>query len=193
MSIYRVTLTASFRGMIVQNVLHFDQHDSGITGATITEIIRDQWMDQFRGFSVDQVIWTNIGATQVTPSVGLTTNLAVSITGNANATSAGDHPCICEKIRVQTATPGKTGRGRIFCPVASLFGHNLGILNPATIAARNVKLATLMSRFPDDDPPFGITFGIAPRDNPSAFKPATTMFCDSKYGIQRRRNIGVGI
>jgi hypothetical protein len=150
-------------------------------------------LDQFRGFSVDQVIWTNVAATQVDPNPGLTTNLAVNIAGNANATDSKDHPCICEKIRVQTATPGKHGRGRIFCPVASLFGGNVGIVNAATIANRNAKLATLMARFNDVNPSTLITYGIIPRDTPSAFKPAINMFCDSKYGIQRRRNIGVGI
>lgn len=193
MAIFRVTLTASFRGMIMQNVLHFDQHASGITGQTICEIVRDQWLDQQRFFSVDQVIWINVSATQVDPGVGLTTNLAVNITGAANATSSNDHPVLCEKIRVQTATVGRHGRGRIYCPVAAVSGGNVGIVNAATITSRNARLATLMARFNDNNPSTFITYGIIPRDTPSSFKPAINMFLDSKYGIQRRRNIGVGI
>jgi len=192
MSIFRVTLTATFRGMIMQNVLHFDQHDSGITGTTICQIVRDQWLDQFKGFSSNQCIWAQISATQVSPSVGLTSNLAVNIAGTANATAAPDHPCICEKIRVQTATPGRSGRGRIYCPAAASNGGNVGLVNAATITDRNAKLAILMARFNDDNPSTFITYGIAPRGTPSAFKPAINMFLDSKYGIQRRRNVGVG-
>lgn len=193
MAIVRITLTAAFRGMTVQNVLHFDNHDSGILPTTHCATIRDQWMDEYKFFSVNQVIWINIAYTPLTPALGVTTNLAINIAGASNATDSRDHPVISEKIRIQTATAGRAGRGRIYAPVASLFGGNVGVVEAATITARNARLATLMSRFGGPSPSTGLTLGIAPRGNPGNFKPATSMFLASTYGIQRRRNIGVGI
>ena len=193
MAIFRTTLTASFRGMLMQNVLHFDTHGSGIQPNTINEIVRDQWISEYKFFSVDQVIWINIASQIVDPTTGFSSNLAINIPCTGNITSASDHPSICEKIKVFTATAGRHGRGRIYAPVASLFGANVGVLKPETIAARNARLDTLLARFNDDNPQFGITYGIIPRDTPSAFKPAVLMRLDSRYGIQRRRNIGVGV
>jgi len=193
MATYRITLTATFRGSIMENVLHFWRIDQSFSMTTIMETIRDQWLPEFKKFSVDQVVWTNIRAQLVEPGPGLAVNLAVNVAGTSNATDPRDHPCICEKIRLQSNTPGKTGRGRIFCPVASSFGGNVGVLTVATLNARNAVLATLMQRFCGGEPSTGLNLVIAPRNNPVANKEVVNMFCDSTYGIQRRRNVGVGI
>jgi hypothetical protein len=193
MAIFRTTLTGTFVGMTVENVLHFDNHGSGITPLTICQIVRDQWLDQWKFFSVTLVKWLQISTTQIDPVLGLTTNLAVNIDGSGNAAANVDLPFVAWKVRIQTNTPGRHGRGRLFPPVASLAGGNLGVVNQATLDTLNARLVTLLNRFKDDDPPFGITFGILPRDTPSAFKPALNMFVASTYGIVRRRQIGVGI
>lgn len=194
MSIWRVTLTAAFRGMLMQNVLHFNDKDSGITPQTVCEKMRDVWIPEWKFFSVDQVIWINIAATVIHPALGITQNLAVNIPCTGNATAATDHPSICEKVKVQTATPGRHGRGRIYAPCASLAGGNVGVVNVATLNSRNARLQTLLNHFGDGSPPLeGIVYGIIDRHNPGAFHPAISMTLDSKYGLQRRRNIGVGI
>lgn len=193
MAIFRVTITAAFRGQLMQNVLHFDNLDGGITATTICNTIAAQWLDQQKGFSVNQVFYINVACAQIFPVLGLTANLAINIQGDSNATTPQTQPCVSEVVRVQTATPGRHGRGRFFPPVADLQGGDVGVVTAATIAARNAKLNTLMGRFAGATPSTGIRFGIVPRDSPGDFKPAISMTLGSKYAYLRSREIGIGI
>lgn len=193
MAIFRVIISATMFGQTCQNVLMFDDNGGALTAVNVCAKINTFWMPDWKGLQHNQVVWNDIAATPVSPVLGITNHLTVSIAGNGNATAAADVPVICYLVKVQTATPGRAGRGRIYSPGPSIAGGNLGILTGPTIAAVQAKLDNIKLNFRASSPPSGLTYGIAPRGNPSAFKPMIDMQIRSTYGTQRRRNYGVGI
>lgn len=193
MSIFRVVLTATMFGQTCQNVLHFNDNGANLTTLAVGTTIRDQWLSTYKFLQHNQVVWIDIATTQVSPVVSITNHLVVNVPGTSNAATAADVPVICYLVRVQTTTPGRTGRGRIYSPGPSISGSNLGVLTAPTIGAVQNQLNLLLTNFGPIAPPSGLTFGIAPRGNEGDFKPAISMNVKPTYGTQRRRNYGVGV
>jgi len=193
MAIFRAVLSALLWGNTCQNVLHFNDNGGDLTASQVADKINSFWFQDWKLMSHNQLVWNDIAVTPVHPALGITFHKTVSIAGTGNAAANVDVPVICLLIKVQTATPGRAGRGRIYAPGVSLAGGNLGILTPATIAARQANLDSLVLNFGAVAPPSTLTYGIAPRSSPGDFKPMISMQVRATYGTQRRRNYGVGI
>jgi hypothetical protein len=95
-------------------------------------------------------------------------------------------------LRLRSAEIGKRGRGRIYVPGVMKGWTTEGIVDDDVQVAWNNNIATLMATYgPGGSSPFRLT--ICPSKPPFSTREVTSMQVAPTLGIQRRRNIGVGV
>jgi hypothetical protein len=187
----RVITSGFFFGQTCQNVLHFNNPDGLTTPADIATDIKNNWLVQISAMSSGNIVWNNISVRRVDGGTEAPYNLAVSIAG-AQSGSAQQLTFLAYVIRIRTAVVGRRGRGRIYVPGPNLNLTNLGVWASSTITGWQTPLNNLAARYLAGGTS-SIRLGVASHTDPSDWKAATQLLLASIPGIQRRRNIGVGV
>lgn len=189
MSVYRVTLTGKLLEQRLQNVLHFA--DRGLTQMTPDEVIDELlagWLPILRNLQNNQFQTVGIKVQQLTPSLLIPVERAVS---NQAGSLAGDPAplFVSALFSLRTAVPGRTGRGRFYMA---------GVHGPSMVNGKNGAMSSYIPRALDLQNRYG-AFGngalvlvICNRVNPLPAKTVTQIIARDIWGVQRRRNIGVG-
>lgn len=189
-NIARVTLSGLRYGQVTQNVLHFD-HQTEIWDpqAIVTDIVNN-WIPQAIRFSGTQFFYKSVLAQCVNDPTKPTFTLAVNIAG----TQFDDQRCpgtTASVIKLSTGTGGRHGRGRIFFAGPASDAFQFGI-HQATFSGQAAGfLATLMARYGPGGTS-NLRLSILNRSN-NTLIPVTGMQLRTVPGVQRRRNIGIGI
>jgi len=114
------------------------------------------------------------------------------MTGDASAGWDQQDPVVCAILKIQTAVPGKTGRGRVYLAAPEFGMFNQGILTAGSLAFwESDILAPIRSRFLVSGTSPTI-LAVVPKANPNDYKLATELNLKTISGSQRRRQIGFG-
>lgn len=192
MAVWRVTLSCSVDGQVCQNVLHLTASD-GILPNTVTDIMRDQWLPQIRPFQHTGARWFDIEARRVDP-IGLAPfHQTIVQFGSGDTEREADNPCLARVLQFKTAVAGRHGRGRIYIPGTTQASWDKGFVKTASLTAGQPLVNSLMNSFCNPNPPFGLRLVLSRRSNPSQTINVDTIVQAPRIGVQRRRNIGVGM
>lgn len=194
MTIERVTVTALwYGGMNVQNVLAFNNPDGFLTPLQVAQEIRDNWLTIIRAKQSALLAWRDIRVDTIgDPSPPL--HLAINIGGLDSVDSGLSHPTISWKLRISSNTGGKRGRGRIYVPGIRYSHWQYGQLTSFGFTDLQPVVDSLTARYIGAGGTSELFLGILPRGGSSGdFVTATSLSQSLTPGIQRRRNIGVGI
>jgi hypothetical protein len=196
MSLERITITALLYGQQMQNVFHLTNTDGFLTREQVAAEVRDHFIGTTSGVGIHQwhtsdTRWIQVTVQTILPTLSVPYNLAISQAGVQLADSQ-IIPQSCIIMKFQTLTPGRAGRGRLYCLGVKVGFAENGLLNSTFFSFANTALIALRERFlfGGSGPTFLV---IAPRTDPGAQKTVTSIEVSTKLGTQRRRNIGYGI
>lgn len=194
MAIYRVTFTGTHYGSITcQNVVTFKNQDGTLTEAQAAAELRDNWCTLLAAGQTTQFGWRNISVKNVDNALS-PYNLPVVVNGVDASDASSAVPVITQKFRIHTPVAGRAGRGRIYLPGYRQAYWNQGILTATGITNMTVRLNAITARYVGALPPSGLQLGILKRNGTGPdFIACDFLSLSNTPGVQRRRNVGVGI
>jgi hypothetical protein len=193
-SIERVTVTALwYGGMNVQNVMAFDNPDGLLTPLQVAQEIRDGWLNIIKAKQSAYLSWRDIAVDTIgNPAPPL--HLSVILGGLDSVDSGLSHPTVNWKLRITTGVGGKRGRGRIYIPGIRYSHWQFGQMTAFGVTDMQPVVDALVARYVQPSPSSGLYLGVMPRNGSASDHLLATGISQSLTpGIQRRRNIGVGI
>lgn len=194
MAVFRCTITATAYNQIsVQNVVHFSWTDfAGPLSQVTTELVNG-WITILRATQTNSIIYRNVSVYEV--GTGVTpTNLPMNLQGQDLGDPNASMPVLAVKLRIRTGIAGRTGRGRIYVFGIRQAHWSFGQLTAAGITTWQGRVDALKQRYIGPNQTGPMNLGVMNRsDDPSAFKLADELTLSTIPGIQRRRNLGVGI
>lgn len=190
MAIMRVTLSGTYLGQLCQNVIHFSNPDRALNDAAVREEVLGSLVIPIRSLQNNQATWTVMTVQKVdgpadTPSV-------FALSGHVGSLSGGGAPSfLAAVVRIKTATAGRHGHGRFY--IWGVHGASVanGVFEGGAFSAYGTTMATMTNRFKTGGTG-PLIMGVAPRSSPTSFLAMTALVVPSIFGVQRRRNIGVG-
>ena len=192
MSIVRVTCFQTYWAQSVQNVLHFDDNVSTYDPVNIKNDIVANWITNVALLQNAVLTYVGVAVKCLQPAESTTSFFAVSIGGTGFALAYGlSYPALV--VKIETATPGYRGRGRFYIAGLPGAGYDSGRFNGGTLTAINTVVASLWAAYGPSSSISPMQIGVMGRDAGATFHPATNLLPRSVPGVQRRRNLGVGI
>lgn len=192
MSIMRCTITGIYLAQKCQNVLHFNNPDGALSHINIFDELAANYWGVIRNFMNNQAAFTELRVQKIdgvpdTPSV-------FPISGVAGSLSGGGAPSfLCGLVRIKTASSGRHAHGRIY--QWGVHGESVsnGIFQSGAWADWQTRWTTVQNRYKTGGSG-PITLGVIKRGSvtTSDFYPMTALVVPQIFGVQRRRNIGVG-
>lgn len=192
MSVIRVTISGVCLGQTMQNVLHFTNPDDTLTLPAVCTDIRDNWLASMSNCSTSSFTYTLVRADRVdVASPPSPATLAVAVAGVGTPTT--NHVVLCFIFKLRTGVGGRRGRGRIYtmAPRADWISNSVPTGAGSAFMTGTVIPALLARYGPTGASP--LILGVASRDDPTDIKSVESIAVANYMGVQRRRNIGVGI
>lgn len=194
MANFRATFTGLYNNAInCQNVVVFDDGNNNFTDLQVATELRDNWLTLIKAGQVTTFAWRNISIERIGSGVA-PLNLAVNVQGVDSVDNLGGTQVICVKWRIHTTFPGKKGRGRIFLPAFRSVYWSAGQLTSLGITNISGLITTVKNRYVGPGSSGPLKLGVRGRGaSDSGFHAADDITLSITPGVQRRRNLGVGI
>jgi len=194
MATWRVTFTGIYNNSVTcQNVVAFDQPDSVLTDQQVANELRDNWLTIIAAGQVNTFAWRNISVTRLGSNTS-PLNLAINVQGVDGVDNLGGTQITCVKWRIHTGLAGKRGRGRIYLPAFRSVYWSAGQLTATGITNITPRITAIKARYVGSGSSGPIKLGIQGRDlQAGGFIAADDISLSLTPGVQRRRNLGVGI
>lgn len=191
MATIRVTLSMTYYGQLFQNVLHFNKSDYVASELpTLIQDVKDNWITHVKWCQSDGLKYINMKLHHV-GSLTPDTNEVLAINGGTGSSSEYK-PFNCHIIRIQSEVAGRIGRGRVYIGGIASNLTDFGFIKTSILATWATKLQLITAAFgPSATSDFQL--GVNPHTETDDFKPMQSLSINPVEGIQRRRNIGVGI
>jgi len=192
MGVARVTISQTWCGQVCQNVIHLDNGEGAYDATAIKSAIETLWIPPIRPLQLGTVNYFKIQVRDMNDVTGITSDFVVNINGSAGSAVEAWGP-LCYLWSLKTAFGGHSGQGRIYLTGCYPGNVVLGRLISASMDQQATAAATIATRFLGATPTSGYNLAICKREfNPNA-KLVTQIIPRQVPGVQRRRNIGVGI
>jgi len=191
MAIVRVTLSMTWFGQICQNVLHFDVGEF-YNPTDIKSTIETLWIPPIRPMQLGTLKYVLIQVRNMSTSGGLTSDFVVNINGSAGSAVEGWGP-LCYLWSLKTDLGGHAGRGRIYLPGCYPGNVVTGRFISASMDQQVTAASTIATRFLGGSSTSGIRLCVAKREELPDLNWVTQIIPRDVPGVQRRRNIGVGV
>jgi hypothetical protein len=191
MTLFRATIIQTMYGQQIQNVLHFEHFSSDpATSSLLADAISATWIPNVRLMQTAALIYTGIKVQMLEsqfPPFVKTVNVAGQFGHDDQMTTYSAFV-----LRLRTAFAGKTGRGRLYIAGVLKGWTTNGLVTQDRINAWNLEIVDIMQAHgPGGTSDFKL--GVCPSKAPFNFKPVTSMQIAPTLGVQRRRNIGIGV
>lgn len=190
MAVWRVINSALILGQRVQNVIHFATATVGFSELDVYNEFTANWMGVLRNLQNNGLSYTEVAVQRIDPPVGPL--LQFPITGtNGSLSGAAAPPVLCGLFSIRTAAAGRHGHGRFY--MFGVHGDSVldGVIQSGAYAAYQGAAVNLTNRFKQTGSG-PMTLVVLPRNNPTDYKSMVSVIVRRQFGIQRRRNIGVG-
>lgn len=190
---FRVTLIGTYVGQTFNNVLNFDNTGAVMTAAQVADELIAFWVAQVRAQQTNNTIYTGVRVQPMEAGNPASVFKPVVLAG-LKTTFSGNMPFICGVLKIGTAFGGKQGRGRIYVPGLMGLGVTDGLFTLAALTTINDQIVLpLNAQFNGLTGTSALRLGVMGKAVSSPFHVMTNLSIRSVLGIQRRRQIGVGI
>ena len=191
MALWRVIITAKVFDQTVQNVLHFTTDPAfGTDEEDVKAVVLSQWVAEVRNIQNSGCVYQTIGVQRLDVAQPLQ---VFSIVGTVGSLSGAMAPSfIAGVLSIRTAVAGRAGHGRSYIYGIHQDSISNGQFQSGAFAAFQTIAANLTTRF-NASGTTDLELGVTSRNNPvTDFKSCTTIIARQVFGVQRRRNLGVG-
>jgi len=191
MSVWRATLTGTMYNQKMQNVLHFNNQDNAMPVATMAQHLRNEFILDLRTIQNVNFSWNSIQLQELVlnpapPYVEALTNMPGGLAG------LGAPPFVCGLFSIRTGIGGRSGRGRFYMGGVHQESVSNGQLHPNALLAYQDVANFIKNRFKVGGS-IAMTMVVCNRDIPPSQAGMINIVARSQFGVQRRRNINVGI
>ena len=190
MAIWKVVNSALILGQRVQNVIHFATGPGTFTEEDVYNEFTANWMGVLRNLQNNNLSYTEVAVQRIDPPAGPL--ILFPITGtNGSLSGAPAPPVLCGLFSIRTAASCRGGHGRFY--MFGVHGESVadGVVQSGAYAAYQGAAVNLTNRFKQGGTGPMILV-VLPRNNVTNYKSMTSVVVRRTFGIQRRRNIGVG-
>lgn len=197
--LFRVVITGVMFGAINQNVLHFTKAGGNwpTDGTALCADIRDNWLGGTNGVRQGLITlqrWTLIQAYNRDTIGDVPVGLSINVTGAKVGNGSQSFGFSSVLLRLRAAGGGKHGRGRVYLPGVDPSTFNSGVMSQTEIDAWTPRLAQLTARYLGSSPASGFRLVVAPKSGTSpTTQDVVRIELATVPGVQRRRNLGVGV
>jgi len=189
--LFECNIRATYLNQMVQNVLHFSAPDNQFTNAQINDIVKTLFIIQVKALQNEHLLYQTLETRRIAPNANVVTvESLLGFTGDL--AGVGAHPVIAAIFTIQTATPGRHGHGRFYMGGVHQESILNGVVEPNAFAAYSTKAGIITTRF-GPNATSGINLGVKQQHPSNNFIAMQQLIARSVFGVQRRRNIGVGI
>lgn len=190
MSVVRVVMSATILGQVVQNVLHFNNPDGALTYQQIRDELVPNWTAVLNSALNNGLVWREYKIQTVSPA-GAAAEIFVLSGIQGSLVGAPAPPVLCPLVRIRTGVAGRSGHGRFYIFGLHQDSVQNGVFQTDALNFYKVQVAQLQTRYKTGGTG-PIQLVVCPRSDPSDFKLMTSLQVQQVFGVQRRRNIGVG-
>lgn len=186
----RVTCTGLIYGQTCQNVLHFTNLNDVFNGALIAAEINANWIEYIKALQTSHFTWTNILVQNLDNAATPTFSLVISKQGGG-LNEPRVPPFAALVLKISTTLGGRRGRGRVYIGGMVSLAFELGVFTSSFMTQIATQTANIKSRYG----PTGaseLRLGVMRRDT-GEISPLVDIQGRGTLGVQRRRNIGVGV
>jgi hypothetical protein len=190
-TIFRVTLVQSMYGQQIQNVFHLRGASSDpLELSAIAEDVNTFWVNVVSAEQTASLVYNGIRVRMLESQFPTFTK-----TINRPGAFGTDDQMLTFSafiLRLRAAEIGRRGRGRLYIAGLLKGWYVNGVVTAATITRWQLVINQLMGSYgPTGNRPYKLC--IVPSKPPVEHRDVTTMSIAPTLGVQRRRNIGVGI
>jgi len=192
MSEHRITLTGLYWGNTIQNVVHVLNPDGALDAPGIFTEFTNNWINVIKAKQMNTFHWTSI-TEQIVDTAGIPPNTtALSIAGDGVG-NEGLQSVLAVILSFRTSFAGRAGRGRIYIAGVKADAVETNVLRPSTFTDYQTIATTLTARFKSGGSG-PLTLLVRKHSGAGALgHPVSDIICRNRWGVQRRRNTGVGI
>ena len=187
MALYEVIFTGTYYAQLWQNRFHLESVEGFVGDAqTIANALNTDWVFQFRGNQVSDVVWSNINVKRLSAPFEQHI-LPIGLTG-AHAGEPQRASFIAGVMQKKTGLAGKQNRGRFYIPGIRGGGTQGGLIVGNELTFWTSACNVLKSKF-IDPLPHNVRLVIKHEEGST---PVTSLVMRQVLGCIRTRNIGVG-
>lgn len=192
-TVFRVTIIATHLGQTMNNVINVRNTAAVATASDVATEMKDNYLTLIAQAQSGGLVYNAIRVQPMEVGNPAAFLLPVIIQGSKSSQGT-ELPFVCGVFQIQTATGGKHGRGRIYMPGVHVWGTNVGQWSSGAIAGINLGITNIIQqRFNSVNGSSFLDWGVMAKAIGSTFFPMTEIKFRTTPGLQRRRNIGVGI
>lgn len=188
----RIVATMLLYGQVCQNVMHFFNPDGALSLSAAADEFQNQWITNVKPRQIGNVQWTKIQVYNLSNPVLAPFEKSINILGT-NSTTTLSRTFDCFVLKVQTAIAGRHGHGRIYLPGLHEGFLSNGLFQQSQVDAWATQLAIIKARFIGPPAAGPMTLAVREKAAPHTMTLATNILLRNIPGVQRRRNIGVGV
>lgn len=190
---FRVTIIGTYYGQTFNNVLNMDNTGTVMNAAQVADDVLAFFVLVVKAWQSNLVTYTGIRVQPMEAGNPASAFKPITIVG-AKGNLVVENPFVAGVLKIGTAFGGKKGRGRIYLPGLTIHGIAGGLFTTAGLAIVNDNI--VLPLFGSYNGPTGVgnlKLGVMGRAVDSPFHVMTNLQIRSVLGIQRRRQVGVGI
>lgn len=191
MAIKKVTISAIFYAQLVQNRFYLETVDSTLDERGVALDVKTHWFPIYRNLMIEDVRWFDITVQSVGGGAQLVHHEPISI-GGGQLTETQTTPFACGVLLFGTGLAGKKFHGRMYSPGPRGGDFQKGFLTPGGVDLYTSVTSQLQANYCDDATSQRPVRLVIHGENESHDTRVTTITARSTYGVQRRRNVGVG-
>jgi len=178
---------------INQNVLHFENPDGSLTNEEMRDDILGHWMPICRNRQNANGRWSKITISEIGGTPGDPFVHLIPSPGQAGSMDGPpEHPSLTALFSTRTGVGGRHGHGRIYMPGFHGGWVENGLMR-SDILPLMQTVANNLSGWYSLTGAGPLVLKVVPRAHPVDALSVTSIVVKSVMGIQRRRNIGVGM
>lgn len=190
MSHHRVVISGLMYGQTVQNVLHFINNSNALTPQQIALDVKNNWVDKVSIFQNANLVYSNILVQNLSDQILAPFSLTIFRQGQG-FNDRRNTSTQCYVIKLVTARAGRHGRGRVFLGGVQSDSIQDGFLTSTALESWNTQVINVIKSAYIGG--VGNALELCVREKSGAMNPTIDIQMRSLLGVQRRRNIGVGI
>ena len=197
--IIKLVLTGLMNSAVCQNVLHFSKDGAVFPNDAnaLMFTMRDFGLSGSQGLTQRQANtfkWTRLDAYPLHQPDQTPTSLIVNLPGLKVGNSFQSFAMLSFLWHLKSFTQGKRGRGRMFIPGIDPVGWNNGVMTATEQGLWDPLITNWKTRFTGPAASSGWKLRIHGKDSSEESAPVVAQIeLSNKPGVQRRRNIGVGL
>jgi len=190
-NIFRVTTIGAMYGQQVQNVVHFTGPSSDPNElSALADHIAANWLLTIKTGQTSALVYNSIKVRLLEsqfPTFVKTVNIPGAFGFDDEVSTV-----LSFILRLRSSEIGKRGRGRLYLAGVLKGWTTLGLVDSDILVAWNNRIATLMGVYgPSGSSTYRLS--IVPSKAPFTVRSVTSMQIAPTLGVQRRRNIGIGV